>query len=114
MTSWTFDPENNSGTLMVEGDMTVNHIGELKDRLVEALDSAEQVLIDVSAATAIDVAGVQLLYACHGFSSARGKKMCLQPGENAQFVQFLDEVGFERDFICHHDDANECLCVSQK
>jgi anti-anti-sigma regulatory factor len=109
MTTWVFDPENNSGTLSVECDMTINHIGDLKDRLVEAFASAERVTVDVSLAADIDVAGVQLLCACHRFSSRRGKKMCLRLGENTRFAEFLDEVGFAQDFICNHGDANECL-----
>jgi len=108
MTNWSFDAENNSGTLFVEGDMTINHVGDLKDRLVDAFDSAERVTVDVTSATAIDVAGVQLLHACHRFSSGRGKKMCLRLGENTRFAQFLDEVGFAQDFICNHGDTNEC------
>ncbi len=109
MTNWSFDEENNAGTLSVEGDMTINYIGELKERLVEAFDSAERVTVDVSSATAVDVAGVQLLCACHRFSNGRGKKMCLRLGENAKFAQFLDEVGFVKDFICNHGDADKCL-----
>ena len=109
MTTWAFDPGNNSGTLSVEGAMTINHIGDLKDRLVEAFASAESVTVDVSLAADIDVAGVQLLCACNRFSSGRGKEMCLRLGENTQFVEFLDEVGFAQDFICNHGDANGCL-----
>ena len=112
MTNWSYDPDKNSGTLLVEGDMTINHISALKDRLVEAFESAEQVVVDVSATTAIDVSGVQLLCACHRFSSGRGKKMCLRLGGNAQFSHFLNEVGFAKDFICNHGDANECLWIS--
>ena len=111
MTNWSYDPDKNSGTLLVEGDMTINHISALKDRLVETFESAEQVVVDVSATTAIDVAGIQLLCACHRFSSGRGKKMCLRVGENGEFLQFLDEVGFSQDFICSHGDAGQCLWV---
>ena len=109
MTSWTFDPENKSGTLLVEGDMTINHIGDLKVCLVEAFASAEQVTVDVTLAKAIDVAGVQLLCACHRFSVGCGKRMCLKLGDNVLFAQFLDEVGFVQDFICSHGDASKCL-----
>lgn len=112
MTNWAFNPENNSGTLSVEGDMTIHHIRDLKARLIEAFGNAERVTVDVSVATSIDVAGVQLLCACHRFSVGRGKKMCLRLGENVQFANFLDEVGFTRDFICEHGDANECLWPS--
>lgn len=109
MTNWFYDPDNNSGTLQVEGDMTINHISTLKDRLVEAFENADQVVVDVSAATSVDVAGIQLLCACHRFSKGRGKKMCLQVGENGDFLQFLDEVGFSQDFICSHGDTGKCL-----
>ncbi|RLB61484.1 MAG: sulfate transporter [Deltaproteobacteria bacterium] len=103
MTTWSFDPENNSGVLSVEGDMTINFISVLKDRLLEAFDSAEQVTVDVSATTAVDVAGIQLLSACQRFSTGRGKKMSLLFGNNTQFTEFLDEVGFGQDFVCGID-----------
>jgi ABC-type transporter Mla MlaB component len=109
MTKWAFDSKENSGTLLVEGDMTINHVGELKERLVEALHSAERVTVDVSEATAVDVAGVQLLSACQRFSAGRGKRMCLRLGGNSQFAEFLDEVGFAQDFICNHGDEKECF-----
>ena len=112
MTSWSYDPDEKSGTLLVEGDMTINHISALKDCLVEALEGAEQVVVDVSGTTAIDVAGVQLLCACHRFSRGRGKKMCLRVGENGEFQQFLDEVGFSQNFICSHGDSGQCLWVA--
>lgn len=89
--------------------MTINYIGDLKDRLVEAFENAERVTVDVSSVTAVDVAGVQLLCACHRFSNGRDKKMCLRLGGNAPFAQFLDEVGFAQDFICDHGDENECV-----
>lgn len=109
MTTWAFNADNNSGTLLVEGDMTINNVALLKDRLIEAFDSAERVTVDVSSATAIDVAGLQLLCACHRFSTGRGKKMCLRLGDNDHFGHLLDEVGFNHDFICNHGRANECL-----
>ena len=109
MTNWSYNPDNNTGKLLVEGALTINNIGDLKDRFVEAFEQAEQVLIDVSVTTVVDVAGVQLLYACKRFSSGRGKKMCLRVGENDVFKNFLDEVGFEQNFICTQDEENECL-----
>jgi len=109
MTNWSYDPDNNSGTLLVEGDMTINHISALKDRLVEAFENAERVVVDVSSTTGFDVAGVQLLTACQRFSNSRGKKMCLRVGENGAFLQFLEDVGFSQEFICNHGDADHCL-----
>lgn len=112
MTNWSIDVANKSGILIVEGDMTINHISDIRDRLIEAFASAERVIVDVSQTTAIDVAGVQLLCACHRFSVGCDKKMCLRLGGNTRFIQFLDEAGFARDFICDHGNASGCLWTS--
>ena len=109
MANWQYNPEAKSGTLALEGDMTISHVNDLKESLVEAFGDAEQVVVDVSATTSVDVAGIQLLCACHRFSTGRGKKMCLRLGDNVMFSDFLDEVGFSRDFICNHGEESECL-----
>lgn len=109
MTDWSFDPQDKRGTLTLLGDLTINHVGDLKERLLEAFSKASQVTVDVSAATAIDVAGIQLLCACQRLASRRGQQMCLRLGNNQRFKQFLDEVGFARDFICGHGEADRCF-----
>lgn len=112
MENWSFDTENCSGILAVEGDMTISRVSDLKSRLVEAFECAEQVTVDLSATTSFDVAGLQLLCACHRFSTSRGKKMCLKLGENERLFDFLEEVGFAQDFFCNHGNAGECLWSS--
>ena len=109
MTNWTFDNETNSGTLMLSGEVTIHHVSHIKNSLVEAFASAEQVTIDVSTTTAVDVAGVQLLCACHRYSKARGKKMCLRLGDNSHFADFLGDVGFSLNFICNHGENDQCV-----
>ena len=109
MTNWKFDTDDNSGVLSVDGDMTIAHVAELKERLVEAFNDAETVTIDVSGSTALDVAGVQLLCACHSFSNKVGKSMQLVLGDNQVFATFLDEVGFSRSFVCNKGGEDDCL-----
>ena len=109
MTNWQYNSEEKSGTLSFDSDMTIAHVAEIKKRLVEALNDAEQVVVDVSAATAIDVAGIQLLCACHRYSCQNGKQMCVELGDNEMFASFLDEVGFSRSFVCTHGSDDNCL-----
>jgi anti-anti-sigma regulatory factor len=112
MTNWSFDNETNTGTLKLAGEVTVQHVSDLKASLVEAFENAEQVTVDVSATTAVDVAGVQILCACHRFSRSRGKKMCLRLGDNTRFADFLEEVGFPLGFICNHGEKDRCVWAS--
>ncbi|MBW2688760.1 MAG: STAS domain-containing protein [Deltaproteobacteria bacterium] len=100
MENWQYNPEEKSGVLTFDGDMTISHVSDIKECFLEAFSDAENVTVDVSAATSVDVAGIQLLCACLRFSKGRGKKMSLRLGENTIFSEFLDEVGFSRDFIC--------------
>lgn len=108
MTEWKYDSEEKIGTLSVVGDMTINQVAGIKERLVKAFNDAEQVMVDLSATTSIDVAGVQLLCACHRFSCQYGKKMRLDLGDNDIVSAFLDEVGFSRSFVCDKGD-DDCL-----
>ncbi len=109
MLNWTYDEESMSGVLVVDEDMTIGNVGALKEQFVDAFERADNVIIDVSATASVDVAGLQLLCACHRFSSSKGKKMCLKLNDNERFLDFLEEVGFAQDFFCTHGDAEECL-----
>lgn len=106
MTYWSYDEATNGGVLTLRGEATIQHVAELKKALVEAVETAEQVTIDVSSITAVDVAGVQLLCACHRYTTSCGKKMSLRLGENKRFADFLEEVGLHLNFICNHDEQD--------
>ena len=106
MTNWSYDAATDNGTLMLQGEVTIQHVGELKEALADAIEEATQVTVDVSSATAVDVAGVQLLCACHRFTMSCGRKMFLRIGNNKRFADFLDEAGFHLNFICDQDERN--------
>jgi ABC-type transporter Mla MlaB component len=112
MGNWTYDENSMSGTLIVDEDVTISNVAALKERLVKAFKQADKVTIDVSASASVDVAGLQLLCACHRFSSSKGKTLCLQLNDNERFLDFLEDVGFAKDFFCTHGDTKECLWSS--
>ena len=104
MTNWSYDDATQAGTLTLQGGLTIRHVNELKTSLLEALDSAGQITIDVSSTTEADIAGVQLLYACRRLATSRGKQLYLRIGDNSRFTDFLEEAGFPKDFSCNHDE----------
>lgn len=106
MTNWSYDEATKNGTLTLQGEVTIQNVEDLKNALVDAINSAKQVTVDVSSTTAVDVAGVQLLCAGHRFSTSCGKKMSLWLGVNKRFADFLEEVGFHLSFICNHDEQD--------
>ena len=108
MTNWSYDDASKSGTLTLQGALTIRHVRDIRTSLVAAFDSAEQVTVDVSSTTDVDVAGVQLLCACQRSAVARGAQMCLQMGDNKRFADFLEEIGCPPDFICNHGEKELC------
>lgn len=61
----------NSG-LLIEGELTIYTASELKGRLLEALESQESLLIDLSQVSEIDTAGLQLLLMVRREAGERG------------------------------------------
>lgn len=108
MTNWSYEEATDKGLLILQGEMTIQHVGDLKKALADAFRNAKQVTVDVSSTTAVDVAGVQLLCACHRFSMSCDKKMFLRIGDNKPFADFLEEVGFHLNFICNHGEQDKC------
>ncbi|MGD9019903.1 MAG: STAS domain-containing protein [Desulfuromonadales bacterium] len=106
MTNWSYEEATDKGLLILQGEMTIQHVGDLKKALADAFRNAKQVTVDVSSTTAVDVAGVQLLCAGHRFSTSCGKKMQLRFGDNKRFADFLDKVGFHLNFICVDDEKD--------
>lgn len=109
MTTWIPCDGEDAGTLAITCDVTIQFVAELKTRLLECCADSARVTIDLSAAGAIDVAGLQLLCACHRYQAARGRRLRLDVGRNERFARFLVETGFARDFNCNHGGADGCL-----
>jgi len=114
MADWQFNSETNSGTFHFEGGITIGHVAELKERLVEALNSADKITLDVSEVNAVDIAGVQLLCACHRYCREHGKTVSLANSGNAIVFDFLDGTGFSRNFGCNGNDEEMCLWDNER
>lgn len=112
MTNWSFDDESKAGVLSIAGNMTIDHVHDLKDHLLEALAQAGKVTVDIPATVAVDVAGAQLLCASHRYAVGCGKEILLRFDSNARFAQFLNESGFTRDYVCSHGETCKCLWMS--
>lgn len=112
-THWTDDPEPGSGHLTLQGSLTIADVAEVRDQCLEAFArGTEQITLDISGLTAIDVAGVQLLCACHRFAAQHGQNMQLHTGDNGPFRTLTSQTGMARGTGCHPDRAEQCLWLS--
>ncbi len=70
--------------LKVDGDLTIHHAAEWKDKLLAALQAGTTAL-DLSSVTEMDTSGLQLLQACRRSLQQRGAALTLKtPSEAVQ------------------------------
>ena len=85
-----------SALLQLQGSATIEFCTELQASLLDALDRAEQLAVEVSGITELDVAALQLFCAARRSAIRRGKNMVLAEGLSEAFVEAVLLAGFNR------------------
>jgi ABC-type transporter Mla MlaB component len=99
MTTWSFDAEQRAGRLAVEGGLTIDRVGLVREGLLQGFAQADQLVLDLSRAGEVDVAGLQLLHAAHRYAADKGKVLLLRDGD--RFRELAHSVGFARGASGH-------------
>jgi anti-anti-sigma regulatory factor len=87
--------------------LNLANVGEMKQRLLEALGSGGPLSLDATGLNEIDVTGLQLLCATHRHAAARGTKVSLTAGARPDIAATARAAGFAPGRGC----AADCLCV---
>ncbi|MCM0083185.1 STAS domain-containing protein [Geomonas sp. Red32] len=95
----------------ISGKATVIGVANLKKVLLEELEGADVVTIDVSGVTEADLTFFQLLCAAHRFAADREKKLGIAPSSLARHRQLALEVGYQAGPGCCWE---QCSCLQQK
>ena len=97
--------------LKVSGGVTISDASGFHEALVEALDGASELQVDLSAMTEIDLTGLQLLCAAHQSAVSVGKWFHITDGGNMTFRDIAEGAGFRRQTGCARDTAFSCIWV---
>ena len=108
MTQWSYDAEQRAGRLALDGELTVARVGAVRERLLQALDQAEQVILDLTAVTEADIAGLQLLCSACRQAAAHDRALLLAGG-NTQIQMLAQAAGFGRTTPCAVDRQVPCF-----
>lgn len=109
----TFELSGETGTLTAGGSLTIEHAEELKAVIVEALASSAHLVVDLSAAEAIDLCCLQLLCSAHRTAVKDGKSIVLaNTGE--VFADVVRETGYLRHVGCMPDSGHGCLWAGKE
>ncbi|RNC71022.1 MAG: STAS domain-containing protein [Desulfuromonadales bacterium] len=95
--------------LGLEGELTIPFAGEFRDALLDALDVAGRIVVNVEKVCTVDLTGLQLLCSAHRTAAAREKVFGLEGVANPAFAEAVNLAGFCRHVGCVRDAAKTCI-----
>jgi len=95
--------------LEMDGDLTIENVQELHQKLLTALDQIEELAITFEKVTAVDLAFVQLLCAAHRTAVKADKTLKLAGHCPEALITAVRELGFLRETGCILDTQGSCL-----
>ena len=98
-----------SSVLKLKGNWTIERAGELKPALLEALNSSENIVIDLEELTDTDLSAVQLLCSAHRASVKLGKQLGIYGRRPEALKRIVRDAGLVRTIGCHKDPCKGCL-----
>ncbi|RJX34499.1 MAG: STAS domain-containing protein [Desulfurivibrio sp.] len=104
-------PADQPGTrvLAITGSMTIHHGAEIKAALLEAIESADALQLDLAEVTAIDLIGLQFICSAHFSALAGHKRFSVMKSANPVVAAAAHEAGFDRHVGCVQDTENTCF-----
>jgi ABC-type transporter Mla MlaB component len=92
--------------LQVGGEVTIQHIRQFKEALVEGLNAHPELIIDCSQVTEADLSCLQLLCSAH----RTYPRLKLTSETLLALNGLIEPTGFTRlECCCHVDDKQSCL-----
>ncbi len=86
---------SNTGTLVIEGEITVQNATEIKTLLLDALEKTDTCFIDLQQITQIDLSGIQLLYAAKNYATNSNKDFKITGDCPVHMLETIKESGFK-------------------
>jgi anti-anti-sigma factor len=89
--------EQDLQVVSLEGDATIASLQATRERLTEALDNSAKVLVNLSHVSAVDLAGIQMLYAAKKEAEERGVQFHLTGTVSDAVREALEAGGFLKE-----------------
>ncbi len=101
--------DNEEKVLTLKGELSISHAAQLKSELIQALDAAPRIVIDVNAVTDVDLSALQLICAAHKSAVAKGKQLILAPDLPETLTRQIQRAGLMDGHHCGRDSSADCL-----
>jgi anti-anti-sigma factor len=102
-------PKEEECILSLNGELTLPHAAQFRNELMQALDSAQRIIIDPQGLSDIDLSGMQLLCAAHQSALAIGKEILLDRDQSTVFKQRCEQAGLTCGHQCGRENNLACF-----
>lgn len=102
--------KNKTGTLRLEGDLTIERAAELHDVCRQALAASEKITIECGEVGRVDLSCLQLLCSAHRTAVAQDKQFCFVGKRPECLSEAGTQAGFLRERKCQmNPERQDCL-----
>ncbi len=105
----TVETTGNTQKLRLEGDLTIEHAGELKNALSEASDLKQNVRICLERVASADVAVLQLICSAHRAFEAENRLISFEGEPSESFMRTALDAGFVKYSCGFAKGTTTCL-----
>jgi anti-anti-sigma regulatory factor len=105
----SYQEENNRGTLILDGNLTLSEAEELRMLLIKAIINVEQIFLDFGDTREIDLSCLQLLCSAHRSALRMKKTVAFSGAWTESFRKAVHQAGYARTVGCSHDGSGSCI-----
>jgi anti-anti-sigma regulatory factor len=102
---------SDNGVMRLEGELTIQYAGALKEVLLKALAEGKELSLDLEGVAEADVACLQVLCSAHKTFLAADKTLKTIGPVSESFERSVKDSGYRRTIGCHSDPERNCLWV---
>ena len=106
---YTLETSDDKHVLTLYGELTIEHAGELKKVMIDALKNSEHVNDAIGNVTEIDLTCFQLLCSAHRTALKSNIQLTLSSKDSDIFQQMVRNSGYARHDGCSQDPGQTCL-----
>ncbi len=106
---YKIEANGNALVLILNGEATIDAAGELKKMLLNSIESADDIVINIEGLTAVDLSFLQLLCSAHRSCLKLKKNLSLSNGRPNFYNRIVRNAGYSRQKGCELDSDNSCL-----
>lgn len=82
-------------TIYMSGSLTITYISEIRERLLELYGKDEDIVLNLTDVTEVDLSGLQLLCSAEKSFGEEGRKMMIEKEYPEALIKAIEDTGYK-------------------